>query len=73
MDNRRRYLNVLRKMNMQDEAKVSEALRKKGFYTNSDNFPLSALHFELTEACNAKCRHCYNSSGHNEHVYIVNS
>ena len=67
MDNRRRYLNVLRKMNMQDEAKVSEALRKKGFYTNSDNFPLSALHFELTEACNAKCRHCYNSSGHNEH------
>ena len=63
MDNLKRYYNVLKRMNLQDEQQISDALRKKGFYNHSDIFPLSSLHFELTEQCNAFCKHCYNNSG----------
>ena len=65
MENLRRYLNVIRKMDLQDEKKISEALKLKGLYENSNSFPLSSLHFELTESCNAYCKHCYNVSGNN--------
>lgn len=62
-NNKRRYQNILRKMNLQEEDVINEALKKKGFYTSSDIYPLSSLHFELTSRCNAYCSHCYNNSG----------
>lgn len=65
MDNRRRYSNIIKKLNLQDEEAISEALKKKGFYSASITFPLSSLHFEVTSHCNAFCKHCYNNSGVN--------
>lgn len=63
MNNLKKYYNVLKKMNLQNEFEINEALKRKGFYNNSEIFPLSSLHFELTERCNAFCKHCYNNSG----------
>ena len=66
MDNRRRYLNTIRKMNLQDEELINEALKQKGFYSENSTYPLSSMHFELTSCCNAHCKHCYNNSGTND-------
>lgn len=68
MDNNTRYLNIIKKLNLQEENSISEALKKKGLYSASETFPLSAIHFELTYRCNAFCRHCYNNSGVGEDV-----
>ena len=40
MENRRRYYNILKKMNLQEEDVVNQALKNKGFYFGSDIYPL---------------------------------
>lgn len=32
-NNKRRYLNIIRKMNLQEEDLINDALKKKGFYS----------------------------------------
>ena len=44
MENRRRYYNILRKMNLQEEDIVNQALKDKGFYSDSD---ISSIVFTL--------------------------
>ena len=65
LSNRDRYNNIIRNLGLQDEGKISEALRAKGLYSSSQVYPLSSLLFELTSACTCKCKHCYNLSGEN--------
>lgn len=38
------------------------AMQAAGIYPESFSFPMT-LQFELTGACNLKCKHCYNRSG----------
>ena len=63
MENYKRYLNILKNMDLQDDESVNSALKRKGFYSKSEIYPISSIHFELTARCNACCKHCYNNSG----------
>lgn len=65
LSNRDRYNNIVRNLGLQDEEKISAALKAKGMYSSSQTYPLSSLLFELTSVCPCKCKHCYNRSGEN--------
>lgn len=60
-----RYLNIIKKLNLQNEETICELLKKKRKKNQYDIYPISSLQFEVTTHCNAFCKHCYNNSGNN--------
>ena len=42
-------------------------MQAAGLYPQSFSYPVT-LQFELTGACNLKCKHCYNSSGDTDRI-----
>lgn len=47
------------------------ALQDAGLYPKEYCFPMT-LQFELTGACNLKCKHCYNRSGDGDRIATTN-
>lgn len=50
----------------QEKAKI-EAMQASKMYPKSFSFPIT-MQFELTGACNLRCKHCYNRSGDKDRV-----
>ena len=50
-----------------DEKENIARLQRQGMYPKKFSFP-TTLQFELTGACNLKCKHCYNRSGDKDNV-----
>lgn len=63
MKNQEKYHDAIAEIDPSNETAIKNALEKAGLYSNLQIFPLATLHLELTEHCNAACKHCYNNSG----------
>lgn len=63
MKDHKKYYEAVQKIDPHDEAAIRDALEDAGLYSKPSIFPLATLHLELTEHCNAACKHCYNNSG----------
>lgn len=62
-----KMFEAIDKKRAKDEHENIKNLQNRGMYPQHFSFPIT-LQFELTGACNLKCKHCYNRSGDKDNI-----